>query len=53
MKAYHAVLLYYFTFKMYHLISYSAGIDFRRQNLTSKDNPRIERVKTFQMSVDP
>ena len=25
--------------------SYSAGIDFRRQNLTSKVYPRTERVK--------
>ena len=31
-------------FKYYHF--YSAGIDFRRQNLTSKVDPRIVRSKT-------
>ena len=32
---------------------YSTGIDFRRQNLTSKVDPRTERVKIFLMAVDP
>ena len=27
--------------------SFSAGIDFRRHNLTSKIGPRAQRVKTF------
>ena len=31
--------------------SYSAGIDFRRQNLTSKVGPRAERVITFSVCV--
>ena len=29
-----------------YFISYSAGIDFRRHMLTSKVDPRTERVKT-------
>ena len=29
--------------------SYSAGIDFRRQNLTTKVDPRAERVKLISM----
>ena len=32
---------------------YSAGIDFSRQNLTSKVNPRTARVEIFLMVVDP
>ena len=30
-------------YKYFH--SFTAGLDFRRQNLTSKDGPRTERVK--------
>ena len=40
--------------------SFSAGIDFRRQNLTSKVDPRAERVKAlkyftylFNLKSDP
>ena len=29
----------------YYLNPFSAGVDFRRQNLTSKVDPRIERIK--------
>ena len=32
---------------------YSAGIDFRRQILTSKVDPRTVIVKIFMMAVDP
>ena len=31
---------------------YSVGIDFRRQILTSKVNPRTVRVKIFLMAAD-
>ena len=33
--------------------SYSAEIDFSRQNVTSKVDPRAVRVKIFVMAVDP
>ena len=33
--------------------TYSARIDFRRQILTSKVNPRTVIVKIFKMAVDP
>ena len=40
--------------KVIHLPNpYSAGIDFSRQNLTSKVDPRTERIKIFLMTVDP
>ena len=32
---------------------YSAGIDFRRQNLTSIVDPRTVKIKLFPMDVDP
>ena len=32
---------------------YSAGIDFSRQNLTTKVDPRAVRVKILLMAVDP
>ena len=32
---------------LYIIIFFSAGIDFRLQNLTSTVDPRTERVKTF------
>ena len=32
---------------------YSAGIDFSRQILTTKVDPRTVRVKIFIMAVDP
>ena len=32
---------------------YSAGIDFSRQNLTTKVDPRTVRIKIFIMAVDP
>ena len=35
------------------VISFSAGIDFRRQNLTSKVNPRTEKNNMFTMAVYP
>ena len=36
------------------LTQYSAGIDFRRQSLTSVDvDPRTVRVKIFILTVDP
>ena len=36
----------------YLVYSISPGIDFRRQNLTSKDDPRTERIKIFLMNVN-
>ena len=36
-----------------HFNSYIAGIDIRRQILTSKVDPRTVRVKIFIMAVDP
>ena len=35
------------------LVPYTAVIDFRRQILTSKVDPRTVRVKLFIMAVDP
>ena len=32
---------------------FSAGIDFRRQNLKSKVDPRTERIRIFIIAVDP
>ena len=32
---------------------YSAGIDFRRQIVTSKVDPRTVRIKIFLIAVDP
>ena len=32
---------------------YSAGIDFRRQNLTSKIDPHTVKVNIFIMTLDP
>ena len=32
---------------------HSAGIDFSRQNLTSKVDPRTVREKIYLMAVDP
>ena len=35
---------FYFTSKQIHVLSFSAETVFRRQNLTSKDGPRTERI---------
>ena len=35
------------------IINHSAGIDFRRQIMTSKVDPRTVRVKIFLMAVYP
>ena len=32
---------------------FSAGTDFRRQNLTSKVDPRTKKITIFTMAVDP
>ena len=46
-----------FTSKLYHVFEehnpLSAGIDLRRQNLTSQVDPRTRRFKYFIMAVDP
>ena len=38
---------------LFHNNPYSAGIDFRRQILTSKIDPHTVKVKIFIMAVDP
>ena len=43
----------YYLRRWHNINPFSAGVVFRRQILTSKDDPRTEKFKIFIMVVDP
>ena len=45
--------IWHILYKIHRVKPLIAGVDFRRQNLTSTVDPRIVRVKVFIIAVEP